>query len=366
LKLHYVWANEFRHLENFEATLDSHSEYSFNREKCFLSNSKKQAIPKNFFGKKIVDLSCVIGLSGKTSVLEIICIAATKPTSLEEYVIVYENKGGLFYISNIQVEFDFEVIQGKDTDLEHFNTMFHSSKPEDYDLYFSDKVHDISITRLLSDNELPNLLEYQKDFIESKDSLFFTGKNKPVYKEDSGYSRWDGIDSLDLLYLDLLSLMFKVYDKKNKGKTTLVCVDNFDARMHPTGQIEFITKLIKFLPEITKGQVQIVISTNSALVLTDIPSQCLIQIDENDNEINTFGGNLYDVFKRTLQVKRRNGLVSTEYIKKACEIIDKKTVNITEEEFAFLEEASEIIGDQLIKHHIKHYLEDLNEYKNSL
>lgn len=366
MKLHYVWTNEFRHLENFEATLDSHSEYSFNREKCFLSKSKKQTIPKSFFCKEIIDLSCVIGLSGKTSVLELLGIAATEPTSLEEYVIVYEKKGRLFYISNIQVQSNFEVTEGKDADLDNFNTIFHSSKPENYELYFSDKVHDISITRLLSDNELPNLLEYQKDFIESKDSLFFTGENKPVYKEYSGYSRWEGIDPLDLLYLDLLSLMFKVYDEIDEGKTTFVCIDNFDARMHPTGQIEFITKLIKFLPEITKGKVQIVISTNSALVLTDIPSQCLIQIDENDNEINTFGGNLYEVFKRTLQVKRRNGLVSTEYIKKACEIIDKKTVHITEEEFAFLEQALEIVGDKLIKHHIKSYLEDLKEYKNSL
>lgn len=180
----------------------------------------------------------------------------------------------------------------------------------------------------------------------------------------SGSINWTGISSGQRAYLNMFSSIWSTLGgartTKSKSIGTLLCIDEADLYLHPKWQVEFMERLITCLPELSEQKTQIVLTTHSPILVSDLPSQCLttlpaqIPTDASNplvNDIKTFGANLFDIYESTFGLKgQRTGNISSKYISKILRILDAD--QIPPEEMATLLEASSIIDDQLIKSHI--------------
>lgn len=97
-----------------------------------------------------------------------------------------------------------------------------------------------------------------------------------------------------------LNFAFNRLDK-NHSNGILVMLDEAELAMHPEWQRTMIRDLLKFIGKIAKNHapVQVIMTTHSPLMLSDIPSMNVIRLEkdkiENEKTSETFGANLYDL-----------------------------------------------------------------------
>lgn len=180
---------------------------------------------------------------------------------------------------------------------------------------------------------------------------------------------WSGISSGQRAYLNLFSSIWGALSNNQNNYSdkegVLICIDEGDLYLHPQWQIEFIERLVTCLPKISGGKVQIIITTHSPILVTDLPVQCISVLgNENSNtqrltscggglhpRNQTFGANIYDIYSYLFGMNRqRTGSISSKYIKKITGILDKEF--ITDDELNELKVSEKIIGNELILHYI--------------
>lgn len=363
MKIDYVWIGEFRHLESFGISLSSEHEFSFCRETGMLSREQKKPLPKDFFGSEVSQLTGLIGCSGKTTALELVCKVTAESNELTEYLIIYEVDGKLYYHSDMEVTASFDINKGSAIDPDKLDVIFYSPKPEDYDLCFSGVVKDLSLNNIVNTRGYNYLIESQSRYFGSKD-CFLPKESAPKFNVlgDTGY--WDGLDMEDLMVSGMLASVWGSFEDKAVigKKPTLICLDNVDSRWHLECQVKFISKLIELLPKQLKNKVQIVVSTNSPLVITDIPSHCIFDMDEESTfSGSSFGGNIYDVFRDAFKIEGRTGLLSARYLDQTVfPLLDKPSDSFTPDDIKELRSASDVVGDELILFHIKQRLKEFS------
>ena len=122
----------------------------------------------------------------------------------------------------------------------------------------------------------------------------------------------------ELVILKLFSRLYHVlpliYNRaENINPANLLFIDEAEIGLHPEWQRRFINSLIEFVNLVMEGKkdnVQIILSSHSPLVLSDIPSSCITflkRVTDRDGDpyaevvdkedCSTFGGNLYDLLK---------------------------------------------------------------------
>ncbi|WP_447878998.1 AAA family ATPase [Serratia fonticola] len=169
---------------------------------------------------------------------------------------------------------------------------------------------------------------------------------------------WHGISSGQKAYLNMFSSIWNCIEENNKSNDnnhTLICIDEGDLYLHPQWQIEFVDRLTNCLPKISNGNVQIIFTTHSPLLISDMPNQCVCVLYNSnykqDIELKTFGANIYDIYKYVFDMgEHRTGNKSNRYIKRVFDILDKKSIN--KKDLDFLIEAKKIINNNLILQHI--------------
>ena len=169
---------------------------------------------------------------------------------------------------------------------------------------------------------------------------------------------WHGISSGQKAYLNMFSSIWNCIEENNRNslnKQTLICIDEGDLYLHPQWQIEFVERLTNCLPVISNGNVQVLFTTHSPLLVSDMPNQCVCVL--NDNEYNrkpdlkTFGANIYDIYREAFGMgTNRTGNISNRYIQRTFDILDKKSLN--KADFEFLTQAKHLIDNKLILQHI--------------
>ena len=177
-----------------------------------------------------------------------------------------------------------------------------------------------------------------------------------------GSATWYGISSGQKAYLNMFCSIWdcvEANDYDNNNGHCLICIDEGDLYLHPQWQIEFIDKLIKCLPTISNGKVQLILTTHSPLLISDIPKQCIsITGGYTKTNIQTFGANLYDIYNSSFGLNnQRSGNLSSRYIDKILEIADKSS--LTNLDVDDLKDAISIIDDELILHHIENRIKEL-------
>jgi len=163
----------------------------------------------------------------------------------------------------------------------------------------------------------------------------------------------------------LMNFMSRIYFASNISKmipnnhfklreNVLLLIDEIDLYLHPEWQRQIISDLIKEIRiHFPEYYFQVIITTHSPIVLSDIPCQNTIFL-QRDNEnifqlhrsINTFGANIHSLYKDAFFIK--NGLAmgqyAQEYIDELIEDIEKDSIDSDE-----AKKKISIVGEPLIQ-----------------
>src|SRR5690606_28520244 len=114
----------------------------------------------------------------------------------------------------------------------------------------------------------------------------------------------------------------------------IVFIDEGEVALHPEWQRRFFKRAISFISELFNDRkIQIILTTHSHFVLSDIPKQNIIFLerDENGNtkladvdREDTFGANIYTLLSDSFFMENTIGEFAREKIKWALEKLDPK------------------------------------------
>lgn len=100
MKVCFIWARAFRSFNNLNLNLSSSAKYRYDDTTNTLHRDTLEALPADFFGRSIVDVTAIVGIngSGKSNSLELLCKILKGPRSTIgcDYLVVYENDGKIF------------------------------------------------------------------------------------------------------------------------------------------------------------------------------------------------------------------------------------------------------------------------------
>lgn len=177
----------------------------------------------------------------------------------------------------------------------------------------------------------------------------------------------------------------------------MLLLDELDLYLHPEWQRNMITKIIDELKKIYPDKnIQIIFSTHSPLMLSDIPKSNILWLKPDEKEVNldnqTFGANIYDLYKNDFFLKNFMGEFAKSEIDKLikeiyvlykeileykieklngnsdkCEQIKLKMLladNINEK-IAGMKRRVSIIGDKIILHKLNQMIEEIEGVLNS-
>lgn len=110
------------------------------------------------------------------------------------------------------------------------------------------------------------------------------------------------------LYSSIFYLITQVKHKNhnNKFKNMILYLDEIEITFHPELQREMIKNLINFFKSLDFDlNVQLIISTHSPIIASDLPAKNIIYLDKDENgnclvknpDTKTFGANIYQLFK---------------------------------------------------------------------
>lgn len=205
----------------------------------------------------------------------------------------------------------------------------------------------------------------------SGDSFWYKNLAHIVQTLKFGSISWAGVSSGQKAYLNLFSSIWNgVYGyrfKSDQKRTTLICIDEGDLYLHPEWQLEFVERLIKCLPELSGGKVQIIFTTHSPILISDLPHQCVVILNhekesfiEGSNQIairqKTFAANIYDIYQYSFGLnKKRSGNLSSDYLREVFKLLDKATLSQQDAENLTL--ALSVVDDDVINFHIRKRVE---------
>lgn len=185
--------------------------------------------------------------------------------------------------------------------------------------------------------------------------------------EDNNYIEinWIGISSGHKAYLNLFASLYQEL-RQTKLNNLLLCIDEGDLYLHPKWQVEFFDKLLSVLPAIFEGKIQLILTSHSPFLLSDLPKQNITILDKehkgytfNGTElsINTFGGNLYDLYSEPFFLANKR--TSDFAFKKISQVIDDvETKKLTKKEKLEILKIADLLGDEILQFKIKKILRD--------
>ena len=94
--------------------------------------------------------------------------------------------------------------------------------------------------------------------------------------------QWAELSSGQRAYVNLFSSVWNAL-ADSRDTDALVCIDEGDLYLHPQLQVEFIEKLVRVMPHLTHKEMQIIVTTHSPLLVTDLPGQCLTVLTKDKN-----------------------------------------------------------------------------------
>lgn len=197
-------------------------------------------------------------------------------------------------------------------------------------------------------------------------------------------------------WLSLYSSFGEIFNEKTAeiGHNILLLLDEVDLYMHPEWQRKFLKLLSDELnAEYPDKKIQVIISTHSPLVLSDIPSaNCIYLKHEGDSctfasgpERNrTFGANIFALLKDSFFMKKSLGEFAYSKIvwisQKLNELKGNPNVE-SREQYRYLDKLIDLIGEPVVRRKLqilydevfpdnsdteyRRFLEDLNKLYKS-
>ena len=242
-----------------------------------------------------------------------------------------------------------------------------------------EEINDYNKVKLKISEE--NNLEIFQRFLE----LYWTISTQAYYSFSwSNVNRTDvrelssGENAMFTMYGRLYSVINSKYDANQmdtKDKNLIILLDEPELYLHPEWQRHLIYKLMKFFNEVySKYNVQLIISSNTPFLFSDLPRENVILLEKKENKISgeygievnkelldlTFGQNIHTLLKKSFFMKSTMGEFSKNKIDNLIKKLnnDDEKINDEKEE---IEKVINMIGEPLIKNkllemfHIKLY-----------
>ncbi|KHS81245.1 AAA family ATPase [Pectobacterium brasiliense] len=170
---------------------------------------------------------------------------------------------------------------------------------------------------------------------------------------------WEGISSGSKAYLTLFTVLRE--SLKNARSDTLICIDEGDLYLHPSWQIDFLNNLNKMLPNFSNHNIQLVLTSHSPFLLTDLPhSNVVILEDEivaSVGSVRTFGSNIYDLYSTIFFLNnQRYGTFATNHIKNVVRKISNRSYKNQEKDEIY--KFVNMIGDKFLHNQLKAILSE--------
>jgi len=175
--------------------------------------------------------------------------------------------------------------------------------------------------------------------------------------------KWHGISSGHKAFLNLYSSIYS--EIKKIKRDTIICIDEGDLYFHPKWQLSFFSDLISTLIRLNNNQIQIIITSHSPLILTDLPDTDVILLKKEGNKtiqskdkFKSFGANLYDLYSHGFFLDdAKVGQFSYDKIQSVIKNLGSKT----ELEHKDLNSIVNIIGNDLISMQISRLMDKKND-----
>ena len=188
------------------------------------------------------------------------------------------------------------------------------------------------------------------------------------------YFDW-GLSSGETAMLDLYSMFYQIYksvlrdneNMKKKKEENLKCndivllIDEADAYFHPQWQKNYVNDTLNVAKQIFEGfDVQIILSTHSPIMLSDIPKQNVLYLKKEkdagtkvvprEERQETFGANIFSLFKDTffLEGSGIGSFAEKRLTELIAEIHDEKNYK-NNEKIRDIERHIGMIGDPFIR-----------------
>ncbi|GAB4019152.1 AAA family ATPase [Spirosoma koreense] len=207
-------------------------------------------------------------------------------------------------------------------------------------------------------------VEFFSIMYKSRDSKEFINDFVFLFGQSNFFEiNWIGISSGHKAYLNLFSSIYQEI-RFTRSYNLLICIDEGDLYLHPLWQTEFFNKLITVLPKIYPGDIQLVLTSHSPFLLSDLPNQNITILDKDavgssidaiDLKTKTFGGNLYELYSEPFFLGQKR--TSDFAYKKIKYLINKaEDKNVSKEEKQELIRLAKLVGDEIIQYRIKKLL----------
>lgn len=172
-----------------------------------------------------------------------------------------------------------------------------------------------------------------------------------VSLENVEYS-WPGLSSGEHYFLTLFSRIYTTSKKlKNYTIVTLI-LDEPDIHLHPEWTRKFIYFMKRFIENSFNNSVHIILSSHSPYIASDIPKENVIYFNDsklhNENTFNTFGANIFELFKHSFFLN--DGMGEFAKLKIQNEVSEKlnQPEFLSDSEIESLSYVIDNIGDRLI------------------
>ncbi|MGN7764957.1 AAA family ATPase [Paenibacillus sp. 22594] len=173
---------------------------------------------------------------------------------------------------------------------------------------------------------------------------------------------WVDLSSGQKALLSMYSRFFSLCDEQERAsnmhlsKNLLILIDEGELYLHPEWQRNFLNNLVEYLPKIYKGKnIQIIFTSNSPVIISDLPNSNLIFIDRSEKGCTvidgliehkqTFAANIHTLYSDAFFMEK--GLVGEFANKKILNLIHTIHSIVEKEEFIEVEKELDILISQI-------------------
>jgi len=157
------------------------------------------------------------------------------------------------------------------------------------------------------------------------------------------------------------------YEKINEVSDVLIFLDEFELGLHPLWQKKSIDYIVSFLNLIKDKKFQIILTSHSPFLLSDIPKQNIIFLDKDENgkckvvdglkdKKQTFGANIHTLLSDSFFME--DGLMgefAKGKINKAIGLLNQDS--LSDDELKYCEQIISIIGEPIVKNQLQRMLD---------
>ncbi len=266
------------------------------------------------------------------------------------------------YVKSALYEWDTDSIKYLENLIKELNPEF------DFSI---DEYLEIINSELLGFKARPNLQYISLSKIEE------SGLDKLIFKyidffdfdfsDNNRLRRYENLSSGEKSFFSyFINLFYEIYNCENNYVTLLI--DEPDHTLHPQWQKEFIQLLINFLVNnFTKKNINVILTSHSPFLLSDIPKQNIIFLDKDENgnckvvdglkeKKQTFGANIHTLLSDSFFME--DGLMGEFAKRKIDEVIQLlNKEKLDEKELKYCEQIISIVGEPIVKNQLQRMLD---------